>query len=130
MLSERFQNLTMRDQIVFTTLAFRANRYYSITPLIKGKRISIGPGQYYTSIKRLHTNCATDISEKQVRSAIESLVKKRFIRSEDLKAKRGRLITILEWEDIDGQNNRLLKEGKKRTEKYPFFRRINHHENI
>lgn len=120
MLSDKFRDLTMRDQNVFTTLVLRASRYYVKTTKVKGKNISIGPGQYFTSIKRLKIICASDITEKQVRSAIESLVEKKFIESEDQKAKRGRLITILRWND-DGQPNGQKNNRFNFVKNYPFL---------
>lgn len=120
MLSEKYQNLTMRDQNVFTTLVLRASRYYVKTTPIKGKRISIGPGQYLTTLGKLQNCCARDITEKQVRGGIESLVTKGFIKSEDQKAQRGRLITIINWYD-DGQQNGRKKNRFNFVRKYPFL---------
>ena len=119
MLSDKFRNLKHSlDRLVYLEITLRAARYYTLTGLINGMHIRIRPGEYYTSIARM-VNVCPFYTEKQMRGSVERLVKAGFIKSRDLKRKRGRIITLVGWGDEYGQSKRQSDKWAQDIVKFP-----------
>ncbi len=119
--SNCYIDLVPRDKVVLDAILTGACRYYVTTNEFKGMRFDLDPGQYIISRKRLAEKCGRDITVPMVRRAMESLEKSGFIKSEDLKGKRGMRITLIGWNEEYGQSKRQSADKKSLNKKYPFY---------
>ena len=77
----------------------------------QGKPFECQPGQFITSLANIAKECGKGVAIKNVRTAIERFENLEFLANESTKT--GRLITVLNWEDYQGD----IDEGGKDTGK-------------
>lgn len=119
MLSEKFKALKPLDRLVYLEISLRAARHYVLTGIINGMRIRIKPGEFYTSIARMVKLCPF-YSIKQMRTCLKRLEDAGLIRQQDLKMKRGRIVTLIGWADEKGQSEWQTNEWTQGLQRFPF----------
>jgi hypothetical protein len=77
----------------------------------EGKKFTVRPGQFITSLNSIVKKCGKGISIQNVRSAIKRFVKLEFLTNESTKT--GSLITIVNWGNYQEENT----DGNKDTGK-------------
>lgn len=87
-------NSTPEQKVILITLLGMANHQGKEWEW-KGKQFKAAPGQFVTSIDSIIKKAGKDISEKNVRTALNKFEKYGFLANESTKT--GRLITIVNW---------------------------------
>lgn len=82
-----------------------------------GKKFTLEPGQFITSLPKIAEKCGKEVSIQNVRTALARFKKLEFLTDES--TANGRLITITNWrvyQELDGeanrQSNRCLTDGQ------------------
>ena len=75
----------------------------------KGEKYKCMPGQLYTSIESLKKHCGQGVTTNGARGALARLVATGFITDEA--TKRGRLITVVNWDKYQGIKKKNHKEN-------------------
>ena len=99
---------TPEQKVILITILLMAN-YEEKKWIWKGKQFVCKPGQFVTSIKSLVRECGLGISDKNVRTALAKFEKLGFLTDES--ANRGRLITIVNWQDYQGRDGSAGKDS-------------------
>ena len=81
----------------------------------EGKKFTVKPGQFITSIDSIKKECGRGISFQNIRSALARFQNLGFLTNQSTKT--GRLITILNWEDYQGNGNKTNKDTNKEVTK-------------
>lgn len=118
-LSDEFLLLDPRDRLIYLELLGRVSRHRVQTAEINGLRVRLQPGQYVTSIPRIQQRYAGSYSDKMIRTSLERLRDAGFIIWRDLKERRGRVITVVDWNTSKGQTEGQTasrSEGRLRLE--------------
>ena len=69
------------------------------------------PGQFITSLDSLKKVCGADVKTQSIRTALLKLEKWQFLTNQSTKT--GRLITIINWDTYQGQEEKLTKNSTK-----------------
>ncbi len=104
MLSEKTENLSARDRLVFFELIIRATRYRVVFENLNGMRVRVNPGEFVKSYPKLAALCGKGMSSTMVDDATTKLESLKLIRKENLKMKRGMKFTINNWIDENGHS--------------------------
>lgn len=101
---------TSEQKVILVTLLMMANHEENEWEW-KGEKFIAAPGQFVTSLKSIARACGNDISEMQIRTAIQKFEKYEFLTSQV--TNRNRLITIMNWgiyQSPENKSNRLLNK--------------------
>ena len=105
-----WEDSTPEQRVVFITLVSMAN-YKENTWVWKGERFTAKRGQLVTSLDKIAKKSGKGVSVKNVRSSIDKFEKFGFLANES--AKTGRLITILNYDEFQTEENEWGKEPGK-----------------
>lgn len=109
-------NSTPEQKVVLITLLTMA-AWKRIEWDWNGKKFTLEPGQFITSLPKIAEKCGKEVSIQNVRTALARFKKLEFLTDES--TANGRLITITNWrvyQELDGeanrQSNRCLTDGQ------------------
>jgi len=105
-------NSSPQQKVVLIAILSRAN-YKENSWDWDGKKFSVKPGQFVTSLKSIKERCGDGVSIRNIRTAL-----KRFENMEFLTSKvtnRGRIITILNWNKYQQRENQSDKASDKQV---------------
>lgn len=109
-------NSTPEQKVVLITLLTMA-AWKKIEWDWNGKKFTLEPGQFITSLPKIAEKCGKEVSIQNVRTALARFKKLEFLTDES--TAQGRLITITNWrvyQEMDGeanrQSNRCLTDGQ------------------
>ena len=104
--SDMYKDLTSKQRDVLITLLLMANHKENKWSY-KDKIYTAGPGQMVTSLESIRKNCASDVSIKSIRVAIEKFEKWGFAANKGTKT--GRVITIVNWGIYQGHDEETVR---------------------
>jgi DnaD/phage-associated family protein len=103
-------NSTPEQKTILITLLAMAN-YREKKWEWQGKPFECQPGQFITSLDSIQENCGQGVTIQNIRTALKRFEKLEFLTNQSTKT--GRLITILNWELYQGDNEELNKDTNK-----------------
>lgn len=89
-----WENSTMEQKVVLMTILFSVNwdaRQWDVD----GKKITLNPGQMFISTRKLAQKCGSDVTHRNVRTALERFEKLGFLTQQV--THRGTLISVVNW---------------------------------
>jgi len=101
---------TPEQKVILVTLLLMANHEESEWEW-EGKKFTVNPGQFITSLDSIRKECGKGISLQNVRTALNKFKKYEFLTNESTKT--GRLVTILNWPIYQGEQILTNKESNK-----------------
>jgi hypothetical protein len=111
--SDTYKQLNSKQRDVFLQILLMAN-YEANVWTYKGEVYEVKRGQLVTSIASIKENCSGDVTDKNIRTTLDKLVKLGVITNKS--TKRGRLITIVNWDIYQGETG-TKKQADKRQSK-------------
>lgn len=102
-----WQESTPEQKSILITLLMMANHSEKEWEW-RGKRYKAEPGQFVTSLPSIVKKCGKGITIQNVRTALARFEKFEFLTDES--TNRNRLITIVNWDSYQGENNKLTDE--------------------
>ena len=94
--SQLYKHLTSKQRDVMWVCLLRASHCEKEWEW-EGNIFKCSPGQFITSVMSIKKNCASDVSIKNIRTALTKLEKWQFLTIKT--AKTGTLITIVNWDE-------------------------------
>lgn len=112
--SEMYQKLNSKQRDVMITCLLLASHKETKWEY-KGEIYTIKPGQFVTSLESLKKHCASDVTIQNIRTALKKLETWGFLTNKSTKT--GRLITIVNWELYQSNDDVTNKETNKELTK-------------
>jgi hypothetical protein len=112
--SDMYKNLNSVQRDVMINCLLLANHETSKWDW-QGEIFECEPGQFITSLSNLKEVCAKDVSTQNIRTALKKLKKWNFLTNKS--TKRGRLITIVNWEKYQAADTETNKATNKEVTK-------------
>ena len=100
--SSMYKSFNSKQRDVMMQVLLKAS-YKEIEWEWEGEMYKLKPGQLITSLESIRKECANDVKIQSVRTALLKMEKWQFLTNES--TKRGRLITIVKWEDYQGDDD-------------------------
>jgi hypothetical protein len=105
-----WESSTVEQKVILITLLLMAN-FNEKQWEWKGQKFIAKPGQFVTSLDNIVKNAGSGISIKNVRTALKRFENLEFLANESTKT--GRLITIINWEVYQCEEERVAKQPAK-----------------
>lgn len=113
--SDMYKNLNSKQKVIMLTCLLLANHERNKWEF-DGEVYEVKSGQFITSLEKLKEKCGKDISVQNVRTALLKLEKWGFLTNKSTKT--GRLITVVNWELYQGNNDEDNKDINKELTKH------------
>lgn len=105
-----WQKSTPEQKVILITLLMMANHRENEWEW-QGEKFKVKPGQMVTSLDSIKKECGKGISIRNIRTALNRFQKYEFLTNKSTKT--GRLITIINWELYQGNDDNPDKEDDK-----------------
>lgn len=105
-----WENSTAEQKVILITLLLMAN-FGEKQWEWRGQQYHAKPGQFVTSLDNIAKSAGVGVSVKRVRTALKRFEKLEFLANQSTKT--GRLITIVNWEVYQGNDDKGAKQRAK-----------------